>query len=140
MTITEKVAYLKGLAEGLGIDDSSKEGKVLKAIIDTLDDIAVTVSDLEDEVCEIDKQVKLIDEDLGAIEDDYYGDDDDDDDDDDEDKELYEVKCPACNDTVFIDEEMIEEGEMECPNCGELLEFDFDDSCCCGEDHGEEKE
>ena len=41
MEITEKVAYLKGLADGLGLDAESKEGKVLLAMIDVLDDIAL---------------------------------------------------------------------------------------------------
>ena len=36
MTASEKVAYLKGLAEGLDIDKKSKEGKLFAAIIDTL--------------------------------------------------------------------------------------------------------
>ena len=38
MTVTEKVSYLKGLAEGLGIDESEKNGKMIKAIIDVLED------------------------------------------------------------------------------------------------------
>ena len=41
MTVTEKVAYLKGLAEGMAIDENSKEGKLLKAITDVLADLAV---------------------------------------------------------------------------------------------------
>ena len=37
MTITEKVAYLKGLADGLDLDkDPSKEGKLIAKIIDIL--------------------------------------------------------------------------------------------------------
>ena len=42
MTVTEKVSYLKGLAEGLGIDENEKNGKVIKAIIDVLDDLSRT--------------------------------------------------------------------------------------------------
>ena len=38
MEITEKVAYLKGLAEGMDLDTDKKVGKLLAAIIDTLDD------------------------------------------------------------------------------------------------------
>ena len=41
MTVTEKVSYLKGLAEGLGIDENEKNGKVIKAIIDVLDDLGL---------------------------------------------------------------------------------------------------
>ena len=46
---------------------------------------------------------------------------------DDDDDELYEVVCPSCGDTICLNEGMLEEGSMECPGCGELLEFDFDE-------------
>ena len=77
MTITERAAYIKGLAEGLGIDESTKEGKVIKALIDAFDDMALTVSDLEAELDELTEQVETIDEDLGSLEEDYYDLDDD---------------------------------------------------------------
>ena len=46
MEISEKVAYLKGLAEGLALDTESKEGKLIAAIIDVLDDIALEIADM----------------------------------------------------------------------------------------------
>ena len=137
MTVTEKVAYLKGLAEGMKMDDSTNEGKLLLAIIDTLDDIALTVSDMEDSMTELAAQVDEIDDDLGAVEEDLYCDDDDCDCDDD-DEALYEVECPKCGDIICLDEEMLDEGEIDCPNCGEKLEFDFEDGCDCGCHHDEE--
>ena len=61
-------------------------------------------------------------------------DDDDEDEDDDEccgcccgDEEepvFYEVTCPACNNTITIDEDVLNLGSIACPNCGEELEFD----------------
>ena len=48
MTITEKVAYLRGLSEGMSIDEKSNEGRLLKAIIDVLDDMAFSIADVED--------------------------------------------------------------------------------------------
>ena len=137
MTVTEKVAYLKGLAEGMKMDDSTNEGKLLLAIIDTLDDIALTVSDMEDSMTELAAQVDEIDDDLGAVEEDLYCDDDDCDCDDD-DEALYEVGCPKCGDIICLDEDMLDEGEIDCPNCGEKLEFDFEDGCDCGCHHDEE--
>lgn len=138
MTITERAAYIKGLAEGLGIDESTKEGKVIKALIDAFDDMALTVSDLEAELDELTEQVETIDEDLGSLEEDYYDLDDECDCDecgaeDFEDGGIYEVCCPTCGDIVCIDSDMLEEGQTTCPNCGELLEFDL-------EDDGEETE
>lgn len=136
MTITEKVAYLKGLAEGMKVDGSTNEGKLMMAVIDTLEDLALTVEDLDDGLGELSSQVDEIDEDLGSLEEEIYGDDEDEDDCDCgcEDDELYDVECPNCGDEICIDETMLEEGSMQCPNCGELLEFEVeeDEDCCCG--------
>lgn len=141
MKLGEKVAYLKGLIEGLEIDGSTKEGKVILAVADILDEVAVTSEDMQDQIDEIVEVVDAIDEDLGEVERDFYDADDcccDDDDycecDDDDcecgcddDDELYEVVCPSCGDTICLNEGMLEEGSMTCPGCGELLEFDFGD-------------
>ncbi len=143
MNISEKVAYIKGLAEGMELADS-KEAKLIKAIIDVLDDITEEIYDVEDYCEELGEQLDAVDEDLAHLEDDIYGDDcdccdcdDDCDCDCDCDDECYEVECPACNEIIYLDDEMIEEGKIECPNCGTELEFDFDecdgecDSCDC---------
>lgn len=140
MTITERAAYIKGLAEGLGIDDSTKEGKIINALIGAIDDMSLTISVLESQIDELSEQVETIDEDLGSLEEDFYDLDDecgcgceDDEDDDYLDGDLYEVCCPTCGDTVCIDSDMLEEGQTTCPNCGELLEFDLEEDC--GDDH-----
>ena len=134
MTNTEKVAYIRGLAEGLELDDSKKEVKVLNAIIDLLDDLAMSLADLEDGYSDMADQLDAVDEDLGSLEDDFYGDDEDDE--DDEDTCYYEVTCPNCHETICLSEDIIEDGQMDCPNCGETLEFDIaecdDDGCDCG--------
>ena len=133
MTVTERVSYLKGLTEGLDLDTSTKEGKLLSAIIDVLDDLAFEVSDLQEVVGELGEQIDMIDEDLDGLEEIVYDEEDYDDDDDDddcdcgEDGDLYEIVCPSCGDSIYLDEDMVAEGEMECPNCGEHLEFDFDE-------------
>ena len=130
MTICEKVAYIKGLAEGLDLDSNDKNSKVLKAVIELLEDIALTVEDLEDGCAELCEQIDAVDEDLSNLEDYVY---DDEEDYEDEDDEVYEVTCPACNDIVYLDEDMLAEGEIACPNCGTNLEFDFDCDCDCCE-------
>ena len=139
MTITEKVAYLKGLMEGLELDTSSKEGKVLKAVVDVLDDMALSVTDIEDDLAELSDQVDEIDEDLSEVEDEVFGDEDEccdcDDDDCDccdcgDDDDFYEVTCSKCGETTYITGAILDEGKMECPNCGEKLEFDLDDCDC----------
>lgn len=143
MTVTERVAYIRGLVEGLGIDDSTKEGKVINAMVEVLDDIALTTADMEDELAELYAHVDAIDEDLGLLEDDFYEIEDEDDDcccceDDDCDEDMYEVVCPSCGDSICLNESILDEGSIDCPNCGEKLEFDLDgcdcDCGCCDED------
>ena len=139
MTITEKVAYLRGLSEGMSIDEKSNEGRLLKAIIDVLDDMAFSIADVEDGLDEVCEQIEAVEEDLDTLEQDFYGDDDY----DDEDEELYEVTCPSCGEEICMDYDMLCEGEIECPSCGQHLEFDIEDceSCDCGcEGCAEEKE
>lgn len=137
MTITEKVAYLKGLLEGFGVDADSKEGKLWKAVMDVLADIALSVEDLESTVAEMGEQVDTIDEDLDALETEYY----DDCDCDCCDEEFYDITCPNCDEEFSVDEETLLDGGVECPACGKHLEFDLDDCCdddcdcdCCHEE------
>lgn len=137
MELSKKVAYLKGLMEGLKIDDSTNEGKILTIMADILDEMSATVEDIAEEVDETVELVDTLDEDLGEIEELIYGDDDDDDDcdcdddcccddeyDDDEDA-MYECVCPNCGDAIMLGENIIADGSIDCPNCGESLEFDF---------------
>ena len=148
MDICEKIAYIKGLAEGLSLDETTNEGKILTALIDLMSDVIAEVCDIEDACDDMSEQLDAVDEDLSYIEDIVYGEDDDcdccDDDCDCCDDELFEVECPACNDIIYLDEEMLEEEKINCPNCGVLLEFDFDCDCCdddcdcgCGEEEQE---
>ncbi|MBP5580422.1 MAG: hypothetical protein J6X85_01275 [Ruminococcus sp.] len=135
----DRIAYLKGLLDGLDIDKSTKEGKIFLDICDALDEIAEHTKALEDEVAEIHELCDLIDDDLTEVEDFLYEDDDEccgkcgcDDDDvmmpgddgDFSDDDMYEVICPTCGEEIFLDEDMLEEGSLNCPSCGEPLEFD----------------
>ena len=146
MTISEKAAYLKGLMDGLKLDTEAAEGKMISAMVELLGDMAKKVTDIEDTTIAISDELDEIEEDLDAIEDfimdedeDDYDDDDYDYDDDedyedcdegfeygDEDSIIYEVEC-ACGEIINFDEEVLEQGSMICPNCGETLEFSFDD-------------
>lgn len=149
MDICEKIAYIKGLAEGLSLDETTKEGKILTAIIDLLGDITEEICDIEDGCDELLEQIDAVDEDLASLEDIIYEDDEDDCDCDcdcdcdSEDDEVYEIECPACNDVIYLDADMLAEEGMVCPNCGTDLEFDFDGcdcdcDCDCGCEETEE--
>ena len=147
MTICEKAAYLKGLMDGMDLDTEKAEGKMIAAIVDLLGDMAKRVKDNEETTIAISDELDEIEEDLDAIED-FIMDEEDEDWDDEEDEEedwddecdceegfefgdedstIYEVECPACGEVINFDEETLEEGAIPCPNCGENLEFSFED-------------
>ena len=135
MEITEKVAYLKGLAEGMELDTATKEGKLLAAIIDVLDDMALEIEDLKDAQEELGDGLDAVSDDLEDVEDVVFGEDDEDDEDEDdyeydeldEDEDCYATTCPTCEETIYFDESVLEDGQVTCPNCGEKLEFDLSD-------------
>lgn len=139
MNLTEKVAFLKGLAEGLEIGEDKKQGKVLMGILDLLEDMALEIGGIQDDMEELCAQVDEIDEDLGEVEEYLSGEDccDDDDcdcgceDEDDEDEEYYEVECPKCGETIYVDEDLLDEDYIICPNCNEEIEIELDDECDC---------
>ena len=148
MTNSERASYIRGLMDGLELDPNAKETKVLNAIVELLDDLCLSVEELEDGFAELSEQVDEIDEDLGNVEEDFYeleggcschhhGDIDD--------FDGAEVTCPSCGDTIELTDDLLEEGSIVCPGCGETLEFDFDedeseDGCGCSCHHDKDGE
>ncbi len=141
MNITEKAGYLKGLAEGLDISADSKEGKLLLALVDAFAELAKDVDGLDADYEELHAYVEELDEDLGELEQTVYGEDecdcdcDCDCDDEDYDDEEYSVICPTCKESIFLTEEDLDNGELECPFCNEKIEIGFEDcdcDCDCG--------
>lgn len=134
MTVSEKVAYLKGLAEGLALDESKPETKIINAMMDVLDELALSVAELEDGMDLLTEQVDAVDEDLDELESFVYEDLDLDDcccDDccDDDEEEYYDVECPGCGEVICVDRDILEEGSINCPKCNELLEFEVECDC-----------
>ena len=122
MNLTEKAAYLKGLAEGLSLGNETKEGKLIAALIDMVDVLAAKVEELDEDLhfveeilleddgcdCDCDGECDLCDcaDECDLCED------------------TYEVECPACGETVCFDES-VDPAELACPACGaKLLEGD----------------
>ncbi len=144
MTISEKVAYLKGLAEGLDLQkEKSKESKLLTAIIDILEEIGYSIEDLEEANELLGEGLDVVSEDLEDVESILLSDDEDDIDDldfdDDEDDcecdcdcgcgedGFFSMECPSCENELLIDETVLQEGKIVCPNCSEAFQIDFVD-------------
>ncbi len=126
--LKERVSYLKGLAEGMQISDSTNEGKLLKAIIEVLDDVALSVSDIEETQDLLSEQVDSIDEDLAEMERVIF---DEEEEDSDSDCDcLGEFECPYCNKSICLDEDSIDDNdEVECPHCKEKIKINWECGC-----------
>ena len=132
MNLTEKAAYIKGLADGLDYNKDTAEGKLIAALIDMVDEMAKDIALLDETVLELNDYIEEIDEDLGEVEEYLYEEDecdcdccdcdcddcDCDCDDCDCDEEYFEVECPACGRTICFDESVDPE-ELICPACNE---------------------
>lgn len=104
--VMKKIAYLRGLCEGYGISEETKEGKILMGILEVLDDMAESIVFDEKNADEFD---------------------------DDEAEYSYAFICPNCGQELEVDDDIINnETELTCPACGNLIpiidEFaEFDD-------------
>ncbi|MHB1042148.1 MAG: CD1247 N-terminal domain-containing protein [Eubacteriales bacterium] len=119
--LKSRVAYLQGLSAGMDLHHDSKEVKLLNGIIQVLDEFAETVVDLEKSHEQLEDYIETVDEDLYALEGDYY-----------EDGgeggslegDYLEVDCPRCGETVCFDSDVLEDDdvvEVTCPNCDEVV-------------------
>jgi len=113
--LNEKVAYLKGFLKGSDLDLTTSEGKILKEIIEVLEDAAEEIENLKEEQAEIAEYVDILDEDLSELEEEFYGED--------EEEAFLEMTCPNCGETIYLEPELFEEEEVSltCPNCGEEI-------------------
>lgn len=133
-----KVAYLKGLAEGAGVEAGTPEGKVLAGILGILEEMADTFEDLWDSQESLEEYLDSMDSDLAKLEDEYYGEE--------EDEDLIEVDCPVCGEMVCVDPDLLDEEEsleLVCPGCGEIIDLDDlgdEDEYYFDEDDSEEPE
>ena len=142
MTRSERSAYLKGLMDGLKLDTEKAEGRMISGIVELLQEMTTSISDLEENAIAVSDELDEIEDSLDNIED-YLLDDEDEDEYEDEDDEgfedddgedfaydedaMYEVTCPKCGEVIEVDEDTLLNESINCPKCGEPLEFEFDE-------------
>ena len=127
MTISEKVAYLKGLAEGLNLDtEKSKEGKLISVMIGILEEIGLSIEDLEENTQALGEEIDVLSDDLSDVEDVVFDEDEDEDEDDEDyDDDWFEVECPTCEEPLVIDDKALADGMIQCPNCHDKFALDL---------------
>jgi len=154
MSMKENSAYIKGLLDGVDLDKTKAEGKVIAALCEIIDKMACEIDSLNEKLETANAYIEELDEDLGCVEELVYedlacdcgcedddddcccgdddcdcccGDDDDDDDEDfDDDDGFLCVMCPNCGDTIYI-EDTVDPADVVCPSCQKPLVTDEDE-------------
>ena len=125
MTISETGAYLKGWAEGRNLDtEKSKEGKLISVMIGILEEVGLSIEDLEENALALGEEIDVLSDDLADVESEVFGEDEED---DDEEDDFFEVECPNCEEPLVIDDEALAAGEIQCPNCETRFSLDLSD-------------
>ncbi len=145
MTTKEYSAYIKGLLEGLQLDQNKPETKIIGALCGIIEQMADDIETLKTNTQTLHDYAEELDEDLGALEELVYDeedcdccDDDDDcdcgcccgchdDDDDEDDSDFYCAMCPHCGEKVYFDD-TIDPEDILCPACHKPLVDDEDDA------------
>ncbi len=150
MELKEKVAYIKGMMNGMNFEANTNEGRLIAAIVDALEEMAKTVTEIDEDVDELYDEIDAMNEDLEDVENYMFGDEDEDEDEEtdeeDVDQNAYEIVCPNCGEVVCVNEEMLQSDDLACPNCGTKFEIDFCEGDCescendCGDEDGDDKE
>lgn len=137
MELNKKAAYLQGLVDGLGVDESTKEGKIIKAMSALLGEMAEAIESVDEDLSRAYDQINDLSDELEDLEADLYEEEDDEDDSDTEDEDaedddandddiasepFYEVACPNCGETVYVSEDDLDAGEANCAHCGVTFE------------------
>ncbi len=125
--LSDRVSYIKGLAEGLKLDTEKNEGKLIEKMLELLSDMAQEYDELRADHDDLSDFVESIDEDLGDLEDAVYGDEDEDEDEEDgengeEDGNLVEYTCPHCGEEMTFEVDSFDfDEDYLCPNCHQPL-------------------
>lgn len=134
--ITDRTAYLRGLAEGMKLDRENNEQRLLLEMLDVMDEMAHSLSDMDGDIDELQEYVEDIDSDLSDMEDVLFGDeecdccdeDEDEDDEDEEEDEELSFDCPNCGKTVMLKASDIDYDQSPvCENCGKPFFVDVED-------------
>lgn len=124
--ISNRAAYLKGLADGLKLNTESAEGQLIDGILNLLGEMAEELEMLDSEQAFLADKIDEVEEVIDMVADEVYADDEDD--------EFYTLVCENCGAEIDVtgdDLDDIADGVFACPECGEIIELDFD-GCDCG--------
>ena len=116
---------LKNQLDSMNSNPETKEVQMLSSLVEAFGEL---------EVFAMENRLRLdeVDEDLAEVENEFYGDRDEG---GDFEAEIFEMICPNCHTQIYIDQEMLQNDVLNCPNCQAEIDFevDFGDDGGCGE-------
>ena len=124
MDLNAKAAYIRGLMTGMEFDPASKNGKVIAAMMDLLEEMAAAVTEHDDALDQVYEELEVLDEDLDDLVSDLYELDGVEESEDEE--GVYEVTCPNCGAVATVDEDTLLNKELVCPNCGAAFDIELE--------------
>ncbi len=127
MTLTERVAYIRGLADGMKLSSDQPNDKLLLSIIETLDDMATAITSTEEDVEMLNADVEELMQEIYCEEDCCEDDCDCCGDLFDDDEDFYELTCPVCEEKIYLSADDMENSDLCCPACGETLHIEMGD-------------
>ena len=123
--LTDKISYLRGLAEGMKLNPEKDSNRLILEILNVLGEVGDSFEALSASHEELSEYVDSIDEDLADLEADLYDDEDEElaaDDADESFEGSIEYECPHCGATVEIDPDDVDfDEDALCPQCGKEL-------------------
>ncbi len=131
MTITEKVAYIQGLFDGLKLDtEKSGEARILSEVLDVLREVGMQLDGMDAAMDQFDEELDALGDSVADLEEAVFDDEEEDEgftgfEDDEED--FFEIPCPTCGEDLVVDDESLAAGVVDCPVCGGKFALSFDD-------------
>ena len=105
--------------------EKSKEGKLISVMIGILEEVGLSIEDLEENALALGEEIDVLSDDLADVESVVF--DEDENDEEDYDDDWFEVECPTCEEPLIIDDEALAEGFIQCPNCQSKFSLDLSD-------------
>jgi len=136
MTITEKVAYIQGLFDGLKLDaEKSGEARILSEVLDVLKEIGQELEGVDAAMDQFDEELDALGDTVSDLEEAVFDDEDErdgglddlDDEENEDDEDFFEIPCPTCGEDLVVDDEALAAGLVECPVCGGKFALSFED-------------
>ena len=137
MTITEKVAYIQGLFDGLGLDkETSGQARVLSEMLDVLKEVGQQLDGMDAAMDQFDEELDTLGDSVADLEQAVFDDEEEELDGVDGDEDFFQIPCPTCGEELVVDDEALAAGVVDCPVCGGRFALSFED----GEDGPSDEE